>query len=1054
MKWVTATPLEVFMQQMRYSSFVNLAVCLILGLAGATWAGVSGKIVGTVTDAQSGDPVPGASVVVEGLRMGAVADSDGRYFIMNVPAGRYTVKSQLVGFTTTSKQGVRVRADLTTRVNFSLSAEAIEVGEIVVTAERRLIERTRVSTSRTTLREQLEFMPVTDARAIYRSAPGVVFDEIGGPMSAVTDGTIRMEVEARTGNSQNPGISVRGSRPAEERRYIDNIANGTPLPSAAVEETNFMPGGFGATYGNGVAIINTVTPTPGAQYDVGFAWESDVLPGLVDERYDYGTNISTIDFGGPIPGTNNALRVWAMFNTDVRDDWGPKLHTQDAEFIEDGIREFIDRDNMNEAAQSFWRDSINGDAWDVFSGNSLVLPNHDQDVYTGMGKVLWKVGPIQLQASALVWRRQYGRYSQNSLFTSWDHNQNYRGLPTLADVALSTYEDRVQYTVGGNWAINPRTIIEMKASFSERTYILASKDIENGSDGLFDDYDFPWHEYATDWSPFKLAAGDTASRAQFQRRRSEVYYPLGVTNLFFTGGNSRACIAQDRSDMTFRLDGTSQVTNHHEVKLGMEFIKTEFAQDRLSDPTSGSPFFDQYGYFNPVYMAGWVQDKIEYEGMTITAGLRFDYFDPDASVWSDPLKPGAGSTMPDGSVNTNGRADLNSDPTGNAYRDVEVDAKTAISPRLGISHPVSDRALLYFNYGHYRTVPALTELYETYAPDLGRANSRLGNPDLPMYKTVSYEVGYTQQMAANTKLDVVFYYKNLSNMPSYERIPAMNGAYTYAMATVETPVGDDRVNIGYGYCKGMELMLTKLPDTGFFSGWVSYSYLNSNVIYSGQNDAYERFTRSALDPQTGELANPPDMATTADFDRAHAFKGNLDFRLPANFGPQVAGMYPLQNAGMNVMQSVNGGLPYTRIDQDGDPVGIENEFRRPWTYQTDVRFDKSFYFGQSNQSRLNVYVNIENLFDTRNVQNVYERTGNAEDDGKTMPQAQPNSLTPDDATWVYEGVKDGIDGSAPDGAISINEDEVAYRKAYSLYARDPLFFMTPRVIRVGLSLSF
>jgi hypothetical protein len=597
---------------------------------------------------------------------------------------------------------------------------------------------------------------------------------------------------------------------------------------------------------------------------------------------------------------------------------------------------------------------------------------------------------------------------------------------------------------------------------SDRQFVTASKDVQFGTDGLFDDYDYPWHAYAKDWSPFRLSSADQATitgggtieRTEFQRRRSEVYYPLGVTNLFFTGGNSRGCTAQSNNTITLRFDGTSQISNHHEIKAGGEFIRNEFAQDRLSDPTSGSPFFDQYGFFYPVYAAGWIQDKIEYEGMTITAGLRFDYFDPDASLWSDPLYPGKGSIMPDGSTNTTGRPDLNSDPENNGYRDVAVDAKTAISPRLGISHPVSDRALLYFNYGHYRTTPALTELYESYAPDLGRANSRLGNPDLPLYKTVSYEVGYTQQMAANTKLDVVLYYKNMSNMPSYERIPAMNGAYTYAMATVNTPVGNDRVNIGYGFAKGAEFMLTKLPDAGFFSGWVSYSYLAANVIYSGQNDAYERFSRSALDPQTGVLANPPDMPGTADFDRTHAFKGNLDFRLPANFGPQVAGMYPLQNSGINIMQSVNGGLPYTRINQDGDPVGEENEFRRPWTYQTDVRIDKSVHFGAGNQSRLNVYMTIENLFDTRNVQNVYERTGNPEDDGRAMPQAVANAVSEGDMTWVYEGVKDGIDGSTPDGALSLNEEYVGYAKAYSIYARDPLFFMTPRVIRVGVSLSF
>lgn len=85
------------MQRQCFVWLTSLAVGLILALSGPTQAAVSGKIVGTVTDAQTGESLPGVNVVVEGLRLGAVTDVNGRYFILNVPAGRHNVQASLIG---------------------------------------------------------------------------------------------------------------------------------------------------------------------------------------------------------------------------------------------------------------------------------------------------------------------------------------------------------------------------------------------------------------------------------------------------------------------------------------------------------------------------------------------------------------------------------------------------------------------------------------------------------------------------------------------------------------------------------------------------------------------------------------------------------------------------------------------------------------------------------------------------------------------------------------------------------------------------------------------
>ena len=109
-------------------SIVCAAVVLLGALSGAAFAATTGKIAGRVTDAESGGPIPGAAVMVEGFRLGATTDSDGRYFVFGVPPGTHSIRATLVGYTPVTQAAVRVNIDRTTPVDFALSPTAIEGG--------------------------------------------------------------------------------------------------------------------------------------------------------------------------------------------------------------------------------------------------------------------------------------------------------------------------------------------------------------------------------------------------------------------------------------------------------------------------------------------------------------------------------------------------------------------------------------------------------------------------------------------------------------------------------------------------------------------------------------------------------------------------------------------------------------------------------------------------------------------------------------------------------------------------------------------------------------
>ncbi|NUM72195.1 MAG: carboxypeptidase-like regulatory domain-containing protein, partial [Ignavibacteriaceae bacterium] len=126
--------------------------------------GQRGKIAGTVVDAVTGDVLIGANVIVQGTTLGAASDFDGRFVILNVPPGVYTVSASLVGFAKTSIEKVEVVVDRTTTLNFKLQEGAVQIDQVVVVAEKPKIIKDQTSTSSTIDDAQITSAPVEGLR--------------------------------------------------------------------------------------------------------------------------------------------------------------------------------------------------------------------------------------------------------------------------------------------------------------------------------------------------------------------------------------------------------------------------------------------------------------------------------------------------------------------------------------------------------------------------------------------------------------------------------------------------------------------------------------------------------------------------------------------------------------------------------------------------------------------------------------------------------------------------------------------------------------------------
>ena len=113
--------------------WISILICLVLTIQ-FTFAGTTGKLSGKVTSKETGEPLIGANVMVDGTLLGAATDLDGNYFILQVPPETYSVRFTMIGYQTLVMNDVRVSMDLTTTIDGALNESVVGLEEVVVQA--------------------------------------------------------------------------------------------------------------------------------------------------------------------------------------------------------------------------------------------------------------------------------------------------------------------------------------------------------------------------------------------------------------------------------------------------------------------------------------------------------------------------------------------------------------------------------------------------------------------------------------------------------------------------------------------------------------------------------------------------------------------------------------------------------------------------------------------------------------------------------------------------------------------------------------------------------
>ncbi len=179
----------------------NLFLFFILS-CNLIFAGITGKLVGNITDASTGEPLIGINLVLKGIVLGAATDQNGYYKILNISAGSFTATASYIGFKTTSVTDVRINADRTTTLNFEMQISAVEGEEVIVEAKRPVIVRDQTATTTIIEKEDFENMPINSYADILDNVAGVIENNNGGG---------------------DDGIHVQGGRSGETAYLVDGF---------------------------------------------------------------------------------------------------------------------------------------------------------------------------------------------------------------------------------------------------------------------------------------------------------------------------------------------------------------------------------------------------------------------------------------------------------------------------------------------------------------------------------------------------------------------------------------------------------------------------------------------------------------------------------------------------------------------------------------------------------------------------------------------------------------------------------------------------------------
>jgi outer membrane receptor protein involved in Fe transport len=403
----------------------------------------------------------------------------------------------------------------------------------------------------------------------------------------------------------------------------------------------------------------------------------------------------------------------------------------------------------------------------------------------------------------------------------------------------------------------------------------------------------------------------------------------GIGDGILFGGHTGT--TRDRSKTSYiraKFDLTSQVNFNNQIKTGFEFVYNTLDLDyKIETPSFREGDVSVVKKWNPFMAAVYLQDKIEFKSLVANIGLRLDYSNANAE-W----------------VRT-GRfdGDFFSGETDGSDKEQSAEAKLSLSPRLGISHPITDKSKLFFNYGHFKQLPTYEQIFDI-SRHRGGQIERFGDPNLDFAKTVSYELGYDHELFDNYLIQLAGFYHDISDQVTYVQRRSRDGRVNTGVAT----------NDSYEDIRALEVTLRKARGR-WWTGFITYTYQVNTAGRFGRDVEDENPVRQReFDRNIQNFAqNRPKPQPRANL--------VLTFRTPGDFGPEILGSKILGNWSAAFLGTYRAGSYETW--NPNLVRGVSQNLQRTSFYNLDLRLTKKFDFGRFSTTFL---MDVTNVFNTRN----------------------------------------------------------------------------------------
>lgn len=994
-------------------SWRKLALAAVVSVAALVAPSVvsaqSGTLTGKVVDKATKQPLGDVQVVVKGSLNGTTTKANGTYTILGIPPGVYTVEAKRIGYGTVEAAGVTINIDARRTQDFELDPASTTLGTVTIQAQTTpLVEQGVVGATTTITNEMINALPVTSISEVLALQQG--FQELPQNTNVMS-----LAEEKR---STVASASTRGSRGGSTVNVVDGIPVNNPLfgnsainlSTVAVAQTQFSRGYMEPQYGGGLSgIVNSAIREGGERFEGSVDYQTTALVGALGSRPDEleAAHLFRGYVAGPVPGTSNKLRY----------SMAGQVQSSKARVIQfdNDINRFNEPDLVTTGPGNDGSGPLDLDltpGWQAFGGTQ------NQQM---VGKLTFlPTGSSKFYISGVSENRQNQPYNRNYGLTYGGDPWN-RVTNLMDSLGLNGGSRNFQHVIQASARSSAQLFaagFEQRFSRSTLLVKVGRQEFDRMTCSIWQGVcieDRYWEGNFTE--NFKNPFGNPTTSG----------VPYFGTDLRWGG--------ETYSSTAFRADVIAQATDHHRVQVGASYTKYDVDYQEVIgiDGNSGNVTTVTMAYrAKPIDISSYIQDVIEYDFLTINLGIRYDYGLAKGKGFTNPLNATNGTTareVCEGDVagipeftfgsqrgiiaclaspaNAAGKPTLLDSATRLAQFDdfKEADARTAFSPRIGISFPLTEQSQMFFNAGRYTKSPAYHDLYrnsgvgtisgsraeggdnfcnaaqvkpgttECHPPLIFNNPEFIGNPNLLLEQGTSYEVGYAAQIGASGQyaINVNVFNRDESGLTGTRPNTAIQDVgSTYnsnALPTYTTVVNQD-----FSTARGIEIQFRRQPRTSPFSYDINYGW--SRVTENGPppDRAFEA-------QENGEI----NVASTrreliSGRDRGHSFNLTLGARWNQSNVPKFKGGSLLKNSGATLTYRFAQGQRYTPqrnvslsgIAGNTNSASDQNSAFGPAQHQADLRVNKDMQLGNA---RYGVFVRVTNVFNLENCLQVFNNTG-------------------------------------------------------------------------------